>query len=255
MSVMLPFEENNKRKYCCFVCGMTYSGEDAFAKYKNHILDKHEEGRDFICCAFEYCKAPVRDLVAHCKARHPNQPIPKIKGQSTATVWRDFSAKKDKTPRVKKPKFRQGWFDSQKNQKRFNYRSGYESTVYSLLESDNDVLAYDVEPFEIPYIFKGKEHKYIPDIIVHFLDGHTEICEIKPSNQTALEKNKCKWYAAGILCESRGWKFTVLTEVGIDRLRIKIKNQTIPSPKVQFVDTNEIEPLAKPEDDQLLIDL
>jgi hypothetical protein len=212
--------DKGKRKYQCFVCGVMF---ESFDHYRNHIIEKHEEGREYIICPLDRCLAPVRDLRLHFKIKHPGTPMPSVSGMARATIWKDFGPKGEK--KTKKPKFREGWYDSQKCQKRFHYRSGYEAKIYELLDADCDVIGYDVEPFEIPYIHHGKERKYTPDIIVHFTNGKTEVWEVKPSNQTTYEKNQDKWYAADSACKSRGWEFVVMTETGMDALRIKVKNQ------------------------------
>lgn len=213
----LPFPTSNKRTYQCFVCGIMF---DTYDEFQNHILEEHEEGRDYIKCPLERCQAPVRDLRLHFKIKHPHEQIPK-NSQMKATIWRDFSPKGKK--RSKKPKFKEGWYFSTKMNKKIKYRSGYEQTVYECLDRDIEVNGFDAEPFKIPYIHKGNQHDYIPDIIVKFLDGHTEIWEIKPANQTNLPKNQDKWYAANEACKKRGWKFVVITEKGIGKLKRKIQ--------------------------------
>lgn len=213
------FDNSNQRKYVCFCCGVAF--ED-FVDYKNHIIENHEEGREYIVCPVPHCKAPVRDLRAHFTVIHKHLPIPKT-GMLKAIVWKDFSPKNKK--KTRKPKFREGYYQSSKMNKPIHYRSGYECTIYECLDADVDVTAYEAEPFEIPYIHKGKAHRYKPDIIVKFLDGHTEVWEVKPSSQTTLEKNQDKWYSASEACKTRGWEFKVITELGIDKLKMKVKNQ------------------------------
>lgn len=218
----LPFENNeekNIKKYSCFCCGVQFTD---FEEFREHILEEHEEGRDYVICPFEHCKAPVRDLQLHCKFIHKNLPTPKC-AQMKAMIWKDFSNGKSKT---KKPKFRQGWHESTKTNTKFQYRSGYEKKVYEYLDQWVEVAYYEAEPFEIPYIHKGQGHKYIPDILVHFIDGHKEVFEIKPANQTAMEKNQDKWYAAKQACDARGWKFVVITEVGIEKLKKLVETQS-----------------------------
>ena len=217
----LPFEINKKRIFTCFVCGMCY---EKFEEFSAHIITAHEEGRDYVLCPLERCKAPVRDVRAHFKFAHKNEPLPK-KGMMKAIVWHDI-VKKEKT-KVRKPKFREGFYFSTKMNKQFHYRSGYELKTYELLDKEIDVLSYDVEPFEIQYIHKGKSHHYIPDLIVRYIDRHVECIEIKPSSQTLLEVNKAKWSAAERACKTRGWRFVVLTEIGIDALKIKVRNQQL----------------------------
>jgi hypothetical protein len=212
----LPFEKDNKRKYQCFCCGRAY---DSYEEMKQHILEKHEEGRDYVLCPLPRCSFPVRDVKLHFKNRHPTDPMPRT-GQLKALIWKDQRTKgKLKT---RKPKFREGYLVSIKNNgKEFFYRSGYECQVFECLELIPEVIAYDVEPFKqgIPYLFDGEPRTYHPDILIKYNDGKIEVWEIKPSNQTALGVNQAKWAAAEIYCNNRGWTFVVVTEQGIAKLK------------------------------------
>jgi hypothetical protein len=159
----------------------------------------------------------------HFKVMHPSEPKPKT-AMTRAIIWKDFSPKHPKG-KTRKPKFRSGEYESIKMKRLFHYRSGYECTVYECLDSLKDVHAFAAEPFKIPYIYKGEVHEYTPDILVSFIDGRKELWEIKPSNQTSLEKNQDKWVAAKSACESRGWTFEVITEQGIEQLKKKVQEQ------------------------------
>jgi hypothetical protein len=113
-----------------------------------------------------------------------------------------------------------GYFISKKNGgKEMHYRSGYECEVYACLEKIPEVIKYDVEPFPIKYLYNGKQHEYNPDLSIIYDDDRVEIWEIKPANQTALPLNEAKWAACQCYCESRGWSFIVVTEVGIGKLK------------------------------------
>lgn len=221
---MFPFQKDDKRKYQCFVCGKSHVD---FEEYKQHIISSHEEGREFVICPLSRCKAPVRDVRAHFRAKHkdvPEKDIPK-NGQMKALIWKDQS-KKDGKLKQRKPKFREGYLISNKNGgKEMHYRSGMECDVYECLEAIPDIIAYDVEPFKVQYTFEGNVHEYNPDLRVLFADGHTEIWEIKPANQTHLPKNTAKWAACNQYCQARGYNFMVLTEVGMGKLKQQIKNQ------------------------------
>jgi hypothetical protein len=196
----------------------------AFEDFKNHIIEKHEEGRDYIVCPLARCRTPVRDLVSHFKAKHPTEKMP-IGVQLKATVWRD-----PKKPRGKGKfketvkKFKSGSIISNKmNGKVINYRSGYEREVCGYLELLPEVVAYDVETIKIPYWFQGKRYKYIPDFQIVMTNGGIEIWEVKPATQTTWPKNEAKWKAAEEYCRIRGWKFMVLTEVGMGKLKHKVR--------------------------------
>jgi hypothetical protein len=213
--------EKDSRKFQCFVCGIQHI---SIEEYKTHILNKHEEGRDYIVCPVKHCGYPIRDLRSHMRAKHPSMKMPETPGMTKAILWRDFNPQTEKM-KVRKPKFREGYYSSTKMRKNYHYRSGLESKVYECLDADVDVTSFDVEPFEIPYLYKGKPHNYIPDLVIRFIDGHVEVWEIKPSSQTLLEVNQCKWAAAESACKTRGWQFVVITETSIDRLAQKVKNQ------------------------------
>jgi hypothetical protein len=218
MTLPFPNKDDNKRKYCCFCCGVQFT---EITEFRTHILEKHDEGRDYVLCPCQWCKIPVRDLKSHWVVFHPSQPLPKNR-QMKAIIWRDFSPKgKAKT----RKKFKDGWYESTKMNKRFYFRSGWEETVYECLDQMNEVTAYEAEPFKIPYIWNGSQHEYSPDILVVFADGHREVWEIKPADQTALEQNQCKWRAAVEVCKPRGWEFVVQTEKGINLLKKKVRRK------------------------------
>ena len=208
-------------KYCCFCCGLQFSDYDEF---KSHIIGDHEEGRDFVRCPLDHCGAPVRDVKLHLKVKHPGFKSCGFTGQSRAIVWRDFSPKGKKT---RKPKFKQGKYESAKTGKVLTYRSGLEERLYKILDRHDEVVSFYSEPFHIDYIHKGQAHKYIPDLIVHFMDGTRAVWEVKPANQTDLEQNKNKWRAAEQACKVRGWGFEVFTEQRINKLELEVKRQNL----------------------------
>lgn len=211
-------ENNNKRKFQCFCCGLELQTPQEF---QTHITETHEEGRDYIKCPLARCQKVIRDTKIHFKLCHPQEPLPKH-GAMRSLIWKDFGGKnKGKT---RKPKFREGYLVSNKmNGKEVHYRSGMECKIYEILENDPAVITYDAEPFSIQYLFEGKSHKYYPDISILLADGSIEIWEIKPSSQTSWKQNQAKWEAAKLYCEARGWQFTVITEKGLSKLKRKLK--------------------------------
>lgn len=212
----------DKRVWQCFVCGERH---ETFEAFKEHILKTHEEGREYVVCPLQRCQAPVRDMRMHFKAKHPGVKRPKT-GQNRALIWKDISTKNGKM-NTKMPHFREGYLDSVKNGKEMHYRSGMECEVYELLERWDEVTKYEDEPFPVKYQFRGEQHDYFPDIRISFRDGTTEVWEVKPSSQTQIEKNKAKWSACNNHCLTRGWKFMVLTEKGMQKLRKKIQDQRL----------------------------
>lgn len=216
------FTNDKERKWQCFVCGKSHYD---FESFKDHIRHSHEEGREFVICPLERCMAPVRDLRAHFKAKHPYDKLPAVR-QTRAVIWKDVSLKDGKKAKTKAPKFREGHLISQKNGgAEMHYRSGLECKVYEILEAMPEVAAYEVEPISIPYLFEGSQHHYFPDLRIRFSDGRIAVWEIKPANQTDIPKNDAKWSAAEVYCKTRGWEFMVLTERGVDKLKAKVRRE------------------------------
>lgn len=218
----LPFaKDNHKRKYQCFVCGKNY---EIFEEYKSHIIDNHEEGREYVLCPLKRCGAPIRDVRSHMKIKHQGEEIPKNQ-QMKALIWKDKTGNGEKL-KQRKTRFREGYLVSTKNGgKEMHYRSGMECDVYECLEAISEIISYEVEPFKVQYSLNGETHEYNPDLKVIFDDGRIEIWEIKPASQTHLPINNAKWTACNQYCQVRGFTFMVLTEVGMDKLKQKIRNQ------------------------------
>jgi hypothetical protein len=219
---MLPFgDDQGSGRFVCFVCGVRF--ED-YEEFRSHIVESHEEGREFVKCPLAHCGAPVRDVKLHFKAKHPSFDFRNYTGQARAIVWSDFSGRSKKT---RKPKFKQGKYESTKTGKVLGYRSGLEEKLYKILDQHDEVSSFYSEPFHIDYVHKGQAHKYFPDLIVNFMDGTRQVWEVKPSNQTDLEMNKNKWRAAEDACKVRGWKFEVYTEQRINKLGQEVRRQSI----------------------------
>ena len=199
---------NSFRNYLCFICFQEFENIDEF---RDHIVQSHEEGTDFILCPV--CKMPLRELKIHMALKHPEFQIPA--GYPTKPIIiRDI-----KKPKKKKHTYKQGNFFSKKNNKDLFFRSGMELEFYKILESKKDVLKYIAEPIEIDYSYEGYPHKYIPDILVEYTTNKKELWEIKPKSQTKLPKNQAKWHAANEYCKKRNWNFIVLTERGLRLLK------------------------------------
>ncbi len=120
------------------------------------------------------------------------------------------------------------------------HRSGWERQIMKYLDETESVLEWSSEEIVIPYRdpFEGHQRRYFPDfwIKVKKADGTISeyLWEVKPACQTiqpilmeGMTKagkrrhylntrtfviNSAKWKAAEQYCESRGWKFQLVTE-------------------------------------------
>ncbi len=111
------------------------------------------------------------------------------------------------------------------------YRSGWELTFMTFLDTHTSVLNWASEAIRIPYKhpFTGKQTTYVPDFFIVYENKYgkkyAEVVEIKPKKQSMIESksasqkdrmvvaiNHCKWQAAMAYCKSQGFTFRVITE-------------------------------------------
>lgn len=114
------------------------------------------------------------------------------------------------------------------------YRSSWELSVMKMCDENDSIHQWASESIKIPYRdpLTGKATVYVPDFLVIYLDKnqkkHAEVWEIKPANQTVLEKvgknaynqaqyvkNMAKWAAAQNWCKNNGLHFRVINEQDI----------------------------------------
>jgi len=114
------------------------------------------------------------------------------------------------------------------------FRSSWEFTFMNFCDTNESVTKWSSEPVKIPYKdpLTGKQTVYIPDFLITYVDKArrelVEMIEIKPANQTLVEKvgknpynqaqyvkNMAKWQAASAWCGEKGIKFRIINETDI----------------------------------------
>lgn len=124
------------------------------------------------------------------------------------------------------------------NGEAITYRSSWELFVMRHFDSADSVLAWNSEGLAIPYFDKARSkwRRYFPDFLVKLRtrDGSikTVLMEVKPEKEirppegkgtrrkmlkeaATYVTNQCKWEAARAMCQSRGWEFRVMSEIGL----------------------------------------
>lgn len=133
-------------------------------------------------------------------------------------------------------RFAQGPFDMKNPSKYIGTktplaRSSWEFVFMKMLDEHPGVQNWASESIKIPYRdpLTGKATVYVPDFFVVYVDKnkakHAEVVEVKPANQTVLEKvgknpfhqaqyvkNMAKWEAARAWCKQQGITFRVINE-------------------------------------------
>lgn len=112
--------------------------------------------------------------------------------------------------------YKQGVFYSYKNNCNIRFQSSYELYAYLKLEHMDNVISYGRCHFSIHYTYRGMSHKYIPDILVDFLDGTQAIIEIKPGSFLTKEKVYLKSLAGEKYCRINGLKYITWTEKDLE---------------------------------------
>ncbi len=114
------------------------------------------------------------------------------------------------------------------------YRSSWEWAFMKFCDNNDNILKWASEAVQIPYRdpLTNRNTVYIPDFFIQYIDKDgrmlTELIEVKPANQTLLEKvgrnknnqmqyvkNQAKWQAAQAWCKSQGIKIRVLNETDL----------------------------------------
>ncbi|MFI8708992.1 WYL domain-containing protein [Bacillus sp. NPDC077411] len=88
-------------------------------------------------------------------------------------------------------------------------RSPMEEIVFTELDNDPSVGSFEVEPFKIPYVFKGRSSHYVPDVLVLYKNGRKELIEIKLSGDISFPKNQAKFMAGRDYAEKNNMHFVV----------------------------------------------
>lgn len=63
---------------------------------------------------------------------------------------------------------------------KFWYRSSWEEGFLLIVDKNLDIVAIEANKPRILYLFKGGEHRYLPDFLLTTLDGKKHLVEIKP---------------------------------------------------------------------------
>ena len=120
------------------------------------------------------------------------------------------------------------------------YRSRWELRTFQFLEKNPNVFKWASEEIKIPYFdYKGKLHRYYPDLYFELRNGKKYLVEIKPASQTRppttsnhrrfikeqvrFKINQAKWEAAKDFCARSGLEWRIWTERDLSKtLGLKI---------------------------------
>ncbi len=108
-----------------------------------------------------------------------------------------------------------GYFSSAKTKAQWPWESQLEFDCLRLLEVDNAVEFYAVQPEVTEYEVDGRTRRYYPDIRVEYRDRRTEFIEVKFQATASLPKYQVLFEAVQAVYAARGYGFRVMTEKDI----------------------------------------
>ena len=89
-------------------------------------------------------------------------------------------------------------------------RSPIELEYFNELDRDDNVLNYLPEPFKIPYQYENKDSNYIPDVLIHYVNGMKKLVEIKVLKEVSEPRNIAKFNAAKEYARNNGMEFKII---------------------------------------------
>ncbi|MDM8520288.1 TnsA endonuclease N-terminal domain-containing protein [Anaerolineales bacterium HSG6] len=107
-----------------------------------------------------------------------------------------------------------GRFPSLKLERMVSYESLIEQDYIYLLEYLPQIESYQEQPVTIHYKVGRKSYRYTPDFQV-VEAGQPRLVECKPAERVNTPQNQRKFLAAQQWCQSRNWRFQVVTEKAI----------------------------------------
>lgn len=118
------------------------------------------------------------------------------------------------------------------------YRSLWERQCMKYFDGTDDIMEWSSEEIVVPYVsVDGRVHKYYVDFWFKKADGSTFLMEVKPLRQckppvkkkritrkflnevTTYKINMNKWLAARKYAADHGWKFIIVTEKNLPRIK------------------------------------
>ena len=102
------------------------------------------------------------------------------------------------------------YFESTKNGTTVIYRSKGEKLLLDVLETSPFVIKYECEPFILRYRYESATFYYLPDVLVHYVNGQSELIEVKSTGWLPNAKETAKHNWANVWCQHQEYKFRVL---------------------------------------------
>lgn len=108
-----------------------------------------------------------------------------------------------------------GWVAGKKGGGKAAFESALERDFLILLEFDEDVVRYEVQPVRITYTRADRRVQGVPDVLISYSDGRPHLlCDVKYRSDLFSKwlEIKPRLRAARSYAVQRGWRYKIVTE-------------------------------------------
>ncbi|MEX3510947.1 sigma factor-like helix-turn-helix DNA-binding protein [Kocuria carniphila] len=110
-----------------------------------------------------------------------------------------------------------GSFHSRKLDREVFYESSLELAALTVLENGAEIAWYQEQPLKIPYMWKGRQHVYYPDLLAATRAGRCLLIEVKPLMNMPVALNRAKAAAGRAYANERGWGWVTVDGTHTER--------------------------------------
>lgn len=184
-----------------------HKGKKLSEEHKRKISESHKGKISPMCGKYHLEETKKKISKAHIGCKHSKETKQKMCQSQANRIIQNNGVNSGLKGSVK------GKYFSQKNQCDIHYDSSYELLAYQILEQLSEIKSYSRCKFSIDYYqTDGSLHKYIPDILVTYINGKQEIIEVKPENMLYEGVNQIKILALENYCKYNNFSWSVWTE-------------------------------------------
>jgi len=158
-----------------------------------------------------------KGLTSHSDERVARQRAAAVKVMRTPE-WRERRSRQTAARIRKGGYWERGYCDTSK-EGRLYYMSGWEQRRWLELDGDSEVTSFTRHPCQVPYLWEGVQHLYLPDVLIQYRDGTKVLEEIKPylvAQDARKKENRlaAKLVAGRAYALARGWVWRMFSYDG-----------------------------------------
>ena len=187
-----------------------------FDRKKHKSITRYQQ---LIFCS-DRCRRTSKDFTNQCSKGGKIGGPKTWKGKHLSSEHRDKISKSVSEACIRGFKYHTGVYKSTKTNLVHHFRSSYEHKYMQFLDADCSFVYWNYEPFIIPYVFEGRNRRYLVDFEVYRSDGSKSLIEVGVKKEKEEDpRNQAKFEAAKKFAKDNGYySFGVVTEDALSRI-------------------------------------